>query len=1075
MRFAHFFVDRPIFASVTSIIFLLLGFVAYETLPVSQYPEIVPPTVTVRASFPGANAETVAATIATPIEQEVNGVDNMLYMTSLSTNDGNMLLTVTFKVGTNLDIANVLVQNRLSVAQPRLPPDVRNLGVTVRKASPDLMLVVHLLSPNKTYDQNYLANYIYLNIRDELLRLDGVGDISIFGGNEYAERIWLDPNKLAAYGLTTSDVTTALQEQNVQVAAGALNSPPAATGQAFQLIVQSQGRFQTPEEFAEVIIKASDGRLVRVKDVARVEMGQKDYTTNSFLNATPAVGIGAFQRPGTNALEAAASVRNVMENLKKNFPPDVEYRIAYNPTEFIEESIHEVYKTLFEAVGLVVIVVLVFLQSWRTALIPVLAIPVSLVGTFAAMAAFGFSLNNLTLFGLVLAIGIVVDDAIVVVENVERNMAEGLSPGEAAHKTMDEVGGAVIAIALVLAAVFVPTAFIPGISGQFYKQFALTIAASTLISAFNSLTLSPALCKLLLKPHHAHARPKFFLTRFVNWLAGLFNRGFDWLSHTYSRSIYGLTNYTIGLIAMLLVYAAVIAGTLHLARTTPTGFIPDQDQGYLIGVVQLPSGSSLDRTTEVVNRAAAAARKIDGVTNTVIIAGFDGATFTNTTNSGVMFITLAGAKERAAQGRSAAVITGDVIKATADIQEARVIVIPPPPVRGLGQGGGFKMQVESRQSSAIGPLLANVGEMLGAANQSNDVQRVFTTFSNDTPQLYLDIDRTVARMLNVPLGNVFSTVQAALGGAYVNDFNTLGRIYQVRVQGDAPFRVSKQDIEQLKVRSTTGALVPMGTLANIREISGPQIVQRFNLYYSVPVQGVAKPGISTGQALDAMEEIAKKSLPDGYAYDWTEIAFQQKAAGGTAIYVFALGVLLVFLVLAAQYESWALPMAILLVVPTGVLAALFGVQLRGQDNNILTQIGLIVLIGLAAKNAILIVEFAHDIENNERKGPVEAAVQACKLRLRPILMTAFAFILGTLPLVIATGPGAEMRQALGTAVFFGMIGATFFGLFLTPVFYVVIRRFVLWIERKRGKNPDGKHPHGEAPDRDGHGAPSPAH
>jgi len=1075
MRFAHFFVDRPIFASVTSIIFLLLGFVAYETLPVSQYPEIVPPTVTVRASFPGANAETVAATIATPIEQEVNGVDNMLYMTSLSTNDGNMLLTVTFKVGTNLDIANVLVQNRLSVAQPRLPPDVRNLGVTVRKASPDLMLVVHLLSPNKTYDQNYLANYIYLNIRDELLRLDGVGDISIFGGNEYAERIWLDPNKLAAYGLTTSDVTTALQEQNVQVAAGALNSPPAATGQAFQLIVQSQGRFQTPEEFAEVIIKASDGRLVRVKDVARVEMGQKDYTTNSFLNATPAVGIGAFQRPGTNALEAAASVRNVMENLKKNFPPDVEYRIAYNPTEFIEESIHEVYKTLFEAVGLVVIVVLVFLQSWRTALIPVLAIPVSLVGTFAAMAAFGFSLNNLTLFGLVLAIGIVVDDAIVVVENVERNMAEGLSPGEAAHKTMDEVGGAVIAIALVLAAVFVPTAFIPGISGQFYKQFALTIAASTLISAFNSLTLSPALCKLLLKPHHAHARPKFFLTRFVNWLAGLFNRGFDWLSHTYSRSIYGLTNYTIGLIAMLLVYAAVIAGTLHLARTTPTGFIPDQDQGYLIGVVQLPSGSSLDRTTEVVNRAAAAARKIDGVTNTVIIAGFDGATFTNTTNSGVMFITLAGAKERAAQGRSAAVITGDVIKATADIQEARVIVIPPPPVRGLGQGGGFKMQVESRQSSAIGPLLANVGEMLGAANQSNDVQRVFTTFSNDTPQLYLDIDRTVARMLNVPLGNVFSTVQAALGGAYVNDFNTLGRIYQVRVQGDAPFRVSKQDIEQLKVRSSTGALVPMGTLANIREISGPQIVQRFNLYYSVPVQGVAKPGISTGQALDAMEEIAKKSLPDGYAYDWTEIAFQQKAAGGTAIYVFALGVLLVFLVLAAQYESWALPMAILLVVPTGVLAALFGVQLRGQDNNILTQIGLIVLIGLAAKNAILIVEFAHDIENNERKGPVEAAVQACKLRLRPILMTAFAFILGTLPLVIATGPGAEMRQALGTAVFFGMIGATFFGLFLTPVFYVVIRRFVLWIERKRGKNPDGKHPHGEAPDRDGHGAPSPAH
>ncbi|KQP33894.1 RND transporter [Methylobacterium sp. Leaf104] len=1068
MRFAHFFVDRPIFASVTSIVFLILGYVAYLSLPVAQYPEIVPPTVTVRASFPGANAETVAATIATPIEQEVNGVDNMLYMTSLSTNDGNMLLTVTFKVGTNLDIANVLVQNRLSVAQPRLPPDVRNLGVTVRKASPDLMLVVHLLSPKKTYDQNYLANYIYLNIRDELLRLDGVGDITIFGGNEYAERVWLDPNKLAAYGLTTSDVITALSEQNVQVAAGALNSPPAATGQAFQLIVQSQGRFQSPEEFADVIVKASDGRLVRVKDIARVEMGQKDYTTNSFLNDTPAIGIGAFQRPGTNALDAAASVRKVMDNLKKNFPPDIEYRIAYNPTEFIEESIHEVYKTLFEAVGLVVIVVLVFLQSWRTALIPVIAIPVSLVGTFAAMSAFGFSLNNLTLFGLVLAIGIVVDDAIVVVENVERNMAEGLSPGDAAHKTMDEVGGAVIAIALVLSAVFIPTAFIPGITGQFYKQFALTIAASTIISMFNSLTLSPALCKLLLKPHHEHAKPKFFLFRFVAWLADMFNKGFDWLSNTYGRIIYGLTNYAVGLIAMLLVYAGVIAATLHLVQTTPTGFIPDQDQGYLIGVVQLPSGASLDRTTEVVNRAAAAARKIDGVTNTVIIAGFDGATFTNTTNSGVMFITLAGAKERATQGRSAAVITNDVIKATADIQEARVIVIPPPPVRGLGQGGGFKMQIESRQSSAIGPLLGAVGEVLGKANQSNDVQRVFTTFGNDTPQLYLDIDRTVARMLNVPLSNVFSTVQTALGGAYVNDFNTLGRIYQVRVQGDAPFRVSKQDIEQLKVRSSTGALVPMGTLATIREITGPQIVQRFNLYYSVPVQGTAKPGISTGQALDAMEAIAKDTLPDGYSYDWTEIAYQQKAAGNTAIYVFALGVLLVFLVLAAQYESWALPLAILLVVPTGVLAALFGVQLRGQDNNILTQIGLIVLIGLAAKNAILIVEFAHQLEETERKGPVAAAVEACRLRLRPILMTAFAFILGTVPLVIATGPGAEMRQALGTAVCFGMIGATVFGLFLTPVFYVVIRNFLIWLAKKRGKDP-----HNTTPDKhDPHAAPS---
>ncbi len=1051
MRFAHFFVDRPIFASVTSIVFLILGFVAYETLPVSQYPEIVPPTVQVRASYPGANAETVAATIATPLEQEINGVDNMLYMTSLSTNDGNMLLTVTFKVGTNLDIANVLVQNRISVAQPRLPPDVRNLGVTVRKASPDLMLVVHLLSPNKTYDQNYLSNYIYLNIRDELLRLDGVGDITVFGGSEYAERIWLDPQKMAAYGLSTLDVTQSLQEQNVQVAAGQLGGPPTPKGSDFQLVVQSQGRFKTPEEFADVIVKARDGRLVRVQDIARVEMGQKDYTTESFLDATPAVGIGAFQRPGTNALDAAASVKRTMEKLKANFPPDVEYRIAYNPTEFIEESIHEVYKTLFEAVGLVVIVVLVFLQSWRTALIPVIAIPVSLIGTFAAMAAFGFSLNNLTLFGLVLAIGIVVDDAIVVVENVERNMADGLSPGEAAHKTMDEVGSAVMAIALVLGAVFVPTAFLPGISGQFYKQFALTIAASTIISMFNSLTLSPALCKLLLKPHHQHEKPRFFLVRFINWLADLFNKGFDALARFYAGTIRFITGYVIGLLVMLAAYGVIIWGTIHLAQTTPIGFIPDQDQGYLIGVVQLPSGASLSRTTEVITKVAAIARDVNGITHTVIISGFDGATFTNTTNAAVMFLTLKNSKDRAAEGRSAAVITGDVMKATSGVQEARVFVIPPPPVRGLGTGGGFKMQIESRQSSAIGPLLAAAGEVMNQANQSAEVQRVFTTFANDTPQLYLDIDRTVARMLNVPLQNVFSTVQTALGGAYVNDFNTLGRIYQVRVQGDAPFRMSRRDIEQLKVPSSTGALVPMGTLASIREITGPQIVQRFNLYYSVPIQGAAKPGISTGQALDAMERIANSTLPEGFEAEWTEIAFQQKAAGGQAIYVFALGVLLVFLVLAAQYESWALPLAILLVVPTGVLAALFGVQLRGLDNNILTQIGLIVLIGLAAKNAILIVEFAHDIEESEHVGPVEAAARACLLRLRPILMTAFAFILGVLPLVIATGPGSEMRQALGTAVFFGMIGATFFGLFLTPVFYVTIRRLVIWWGRKRGK------------------------
>ena len=1048
MRFAHFFVDRPIFASVTSIVLLIMGTVAYLTLPVSQYPEIVPPTVVVRASYPGADAQTVAATIATPIEQEINGVDNMLYMSSLSTNDGNMQLTVTFKLGTDLDIANVLVQNRLSVAQPRLPPDVRNLGVTVRKASPDLMMVVHMLSPNNTYDQNYLSNYIYLNIRDELLRLDGVGDITIFGGNEYALRIWLDPDKLAAYGLSTTDIVAALQEQNVQVASGALGGPPAPASNAFQLVVQTRGRFKDINEFKKVIVKAVDGRLVRIENIARVELGQKDYVTQSYLNAQPAVGIGVFQRPGTNALDAADQVKALMERVKKDFPADVDYRIAYNPTDFIAESVHEVYKTLFEAVILVVVVVLVFLQSWRTAIIPVIAIPVSLIGTFAVMKLLGFSLNNLTLFGLVLAIGIVVDDAIVVVENVERNMAEGLSPGDAAHKTMDEVGGAVVAIALVLSAVFIPTAFIPGISGQFYRQFALTIAASTIISMFNSLTLSPALCKLLLKNHAPGHRPRFVLARVGAWLANGFNRGFDAVANGYARTVGVLTGRVVGLAVMMVLYAGVIAGVLHLAKTTPTGFIPLQDQGYLITVIQLPAGAALERTTAVVREAARRAEQVEGVANAVIISGFDGATFTNTTNGAVMFLTLKPFEERVKAGRGATAILGDVLKATSPIQEARIIAIPPPPVRGLGNGGGFKMQVQSRQSSDIGPLLEASGDLIAAANADPALTRVFTTFGNDTPQLFLDIDRTKARMLNVPLSNLFSTLQVNLGGSYINDFNTFGRIYQVRAQADAPFRLENEDIERLKVRSSTGALVPMGSLAEIRTVSGPQIVQRYNLFYSVPVQGDTRPGVSTGQSLDTMDRIAKATLPAGMSTEWTDIAYQERAAGNTAIYVFALGIVLVFLVLAAQYESWTLPLAILLVVPTGVLAALAGVQLRGQDNNILTQIGLIVLIGLAAKNAILIVEFAHQLETRDGKGPVEAAIEACRLRLRPILMTAFAFILGVVPLAIATGPGAEMRQALGTAVLFGMLGATIFGLFLTPTFYVLIRKAQLRLGRR---------------------------
>ena len=1041
MRFAHFFVERPIFASVLSIVLVLVGYVSYTRLPVAQYPEIAPPTIVVRASYPGANAETVAATVANPIEQEVNGVENMLYMSSYSTSDGNMSLTITFKLGTDLDQANVLVQNRVATAQPRLPAEVRNLGITTRKASSDFLMVVHMLSPDNSYDQLYISNYTLIRVRDELLRLDGVGDVTVFGAREYSLRVWLDPNRLTAYSLSTTDVVTALQEQNVQVAGGALGSPPSPDSSAFQLIVQTQGRFENVQQFENVVVKTSGGRLVRIKDIARVELGARDYTTNSYLDGRSAVGIGVFQRPGTNALDAAEAVIAKMNQLKASFPRGLEYRIAYNPTEFIAESVREVYKTLFEAIVLVVIVVLVFLQSWRTALIPIIAIPVSLVGTFALMRLFGFSLNNLTLFGLVLAIGIVVDDAIVVVENVERNIAEGKSPRDAAHTTMDEVGGAVIAIALVLSAVFIPTAFIPGISGQFYRQFALTIAAATIISAFNSLTLSPALCALLLRGHDEH-RPRFFLARWGAGLADGFNRGFDKTAHGYSRAVSLAVGRKLGLFVMICVYAGIIGGALLLTRTTPTGFIPAQDKGYLIAVIQLPDGASLTRTDAVLHRAEAIIKTVPGIANIITIGGFNGATFTNATNGGVMFLPLKPFEERIPQGLTAQAIAGQVMGKLSVIQDAIIFALPPPPVQGLGNSGGFKLQLQDRTGGGLGPLLAAARELIGQANQDPTLSRVFTTFGNNTPQIYLDIDRTKAQMLNVPLANVFNTLQVNLGGAYVNDFNVFGRVYQVRIQADARFRQERDDILRLKVRSTTGALVPLGSLVAIRDTAGADLVQRYNMYTSVPIQGTTARGVSSGAGLSTMERLTA-NLPQGTSYEWTELAYQERATGNTAIFVFALGILFVFLVLAAQYESWSLPLAIILVVPTGVFAALLGVVLRGQDNNILTQIGLVVLIGLAAKNAILIVEFAKQIEDRDGVGPVQAVVEAARLRLRPILMTAFAFILGVVPLVIATGPGAEMRQALGTAVFFGMIGATIFGLFLTPVFYVIIRSFVI--------------------------------
>jgi hydrophobic/amphiphilic exporter-1 (mainly G- bacteria), HAE1 family len=1047
MKFAHFFVDRPIFASVVSLITVLIGMIAYFNLPVSQYPEIVPPTIVVRAAYPGADAETIAATVATPLEQEINGVEDMLYMSSNSSSDGSMALTITFRLGTNLDTAQVLVQNRVAVATPRLPQEVARLGVTTRKSSPDLMMVVHMLSPDTSLDQLYISNYSRIRVRDVLLRLNGVGDVTIFGEREYALRIWLDPSRLATYGLVASDVVSALREQNVQVTGGALGAPPAPSDVPFQLNVTTQGRFDSVDQFKKVIVKAgADGRLVRVEDIARIELGARDYVTNSYLNGKPAVALAIFQRPGSNALEAAKNIVAAMERLKTAFPPGLAYQIVYNPTEFIAESVDAVYRSLFESVVLVVCVILIFLQSWRTALIPIIAIPVSLIGTFAVMSAFGFSINTLTLFGLVLAIGIVVDDAIVVIENIERHIAKGMSPRDAAHLTMDEVGTAVIAIALVLSAVFVPAAFIPGITGQFYRQFALTIAVSTIISAFVSLTLSPALAAILLKPHDAgHGQTQAWPVRIAGSFARGFNRGFDATSNGYARAVGVVARHKL---IMLSIYGGLIAATVWINATLPRGFIPKLDQGYGIVVVQLPEGASLARTDAVILRATEILLKTPGVWSPVAFSGFSGATFTNAPNAGAIFTRFTPFRERAAQGLTVDVVIRNMIQNLSVIEEAFIIALPPPPVRGLGTAGGFKLQLQERESADVRRVLATAREIMGKARQTPGLLGVFTTFSASSPQLYLEIDRTKARMLNVPIPAIFDALQVNLGTSYVNDFNTFGRVYQVRAQADQRFRLDREGIAQLKVRSATGALVPFGTLAQIKDVSGPDLVQRFNMDTSVPLQGAAAPGVSSTQAIALMENLAKEASPQGIGSEWTELAYQEKLVGNTGSLILALSVLFVFLVLAAQYESWSMPLAILLIVPMSVLSALTGVMIRGMDNNILTQIGLIVLVGLSAKNAILIVEFARQQEEQNGRSPLAAVVEACRLRLRPILMTAFAFILGVVPLMLATGAGAEMRQALGTAVFFGMLGVTFFGLFLTPVFYVAIRTVGAWLARR---------------------------
>jgi HAE1 family hydrophobic/amphiphilic exporter-1 len=1044
MRFGHFFVDRPIFAAVVSIVIVVTGLVALVQLPIAQYPQIAPPTIVVRANYPGASAETIAQTVASPLEQAINGVEGMIYQTSQATNDGSLSVTVTFKTGTNLDNAQVQVQNRVQTAEPRLPAEVRALGLTVNKAASDFLLIVNLTSADGTLSEFDISNYAIVNIRDVVTRVDGVGDTFLFGVREPALRVWLDPDRLAGFGLSAGEVVSALQEQNVQVSGGTLGAAPAPSDTAFEVTVTTLGRFQDAEQFKGIIVKSTaGGRLLRLKDVARVEIGGRSYSSNLYLDAIPSVGLAIQQRPGSNALSAAEAVKAKMEELKRTFPPGLEYSIVYNPTEFVAASIAAVRETFVEAIILVVIVVFIFLQSIRAAIIPILAIPVSLIGTFAVMSGLGFSVNMLTLFGLILAIGIVVDDAIVVVENVERNIRDGMTPREAAHLTMDEVGTAVVAIALVLAAVFVPTAFIPGISGRFYQQFAVTIAAATVISAFNSLTLSPALAALLLKSHDTGRRRSI-----GRRMADLFNDGFNKLASGYSRSVGFVAGHRI---IFLLIYGALVYAAMAMLAKVPTGFVPASDQGYVIVAAQLPDGASLERTDDLVKRALDIIKNVPGVGHTVAVAGFSGATFTAASNAAAIFVPLAPFETRLKAGLSADTIVADLQQRLFSLQDGFIIVIKPPTVQGLGQGGGFKMQVQDRAGVGLNVLEERAQALIAKANQAPGLIGVFTTFSTRSPQLFVDVDRVKTRMLGVPIASVFQALQVYIGSAYVNDFAHFGRAFQVTAQAEGPFRASPDDLARIRVRSaTSSALVPLGTLVSLRNATGPSAVTRYNIYPAITVQGASLPGVSSTTALDLMEKAAAETLGEGVGFEWTDIAFQERSAGSTANYVFAIAVLFVFLFLAAQYESWSLPLAIILIVPLSILAALIGVYLRGMDNNIMTQIAFVVLIGLAAKNAILIVEFARQREEHGDT-PWHAVVEACRLRLRPILMTSFAFILGVIPLAIATGPGSELRQAIGTAVAFGMTGVTILGLFLTPVFYVTIRAIVkrLLREQKR--------------------------
>ena len=1037
MKLSHFFIDRPVFACVLAILIVLVGAIAFPTLPVAQYPEIAPPTVTVNATYPGASAETLAETVATPIEEQINGVENMLYMSSQSTGNGQVQITVTFRLGTNLDTSQVLVENRVATAEPHLPQEVRDSGVTVRKSSPDLLLAVHLISPDHSLDRQYIANYATLQIHDDLLRVPGVGDIVSRGARDFSMRIWIDPDKAAARGLTVDDIVNALRSHNVQVAAGGVNQPPFGPGGgAYQYNIQVQGRLNQPNEFSSIVIKRDDqGRVTHVSDVARVELGAQDYTTGAFLNAEPAVALIVFEQPGANALSTADAVKAEMKKLAANFPPGLKYEIIYNPTDYIQASIVEVEKTLFEALILVVIVVIVFLQSWRAALVPILAIPVSLIGTFAVMKIFGFSLNNLTLFGLVLSIGIVVDDAIVVVENIERHLREGLSPREAAHITMDEVGGALVAICLVLAAVFVPAAFITGITGQFFRQFALTIASATVFSLLVSLTLSPAMAALILRPHH-EGPPARDWRRPFQVFGAWFRDSFDKLSERYA----GLVGKLAGMVAiMLVIYVGLLLLTGWRLGATRVGFIPQQDQGNLIIAITLPPGASLARTEQVTTRVLGLVLDTPGVLAAGANSGVDPTTNTAASNAAQMYVVLKAFDYRVSHHLDTPRITAELQRRLAGITDADLRVITPAPVRGIGTAGGFKMVVEDRQNRGYQALADAANAVSAEAAKDPSISTAYVTFNTRTPRLYADIDREKAETLGIPNQTVFDTLQTYLGSTYVNDFNLFGHTYQVLAQADWPFRVDESAVSLLQARSNSGTMAPLGSFVNVRRTTGPYRVLRYNLYPAAEVQGDTSAGHSSGQSIAAMEAAARRVLPQGFGFEWTELAFQQQAAGNTGNLVFVLAVVFAFLLLAALYESVTLPFAVILIVPMCLLAAITGVNLRGMDNNILTQVGLVVLIGLAAKNAILIVEFARQAEIEHGMSRIEAAVSAARTRLRPIVMTSVAFILGVTPLAFAQGAGAEMRQALGVAVFFGMIGVTLFGLVFTPVFYIVAR------------------------------------